>query len=388
MPQSSQPDDHYLLFTHLSIAPELQGQLTPLYPGVYLAPTPYHAVQHGAPKGSSLERHVGLGAWVYPGHGLGMGVCHSCIKVDSSIPTDQKSHYAWVMAGALYLAKPLYMHIGGSFNYSTPEDGLLGRTTNRIDHRSNISLDTFFTHVDDQNLLQYEQEDLERASKYFPLMLKILASKHQFQRAYANLRSFLKGVLWERLRYADSIFAELFSAVDSFAGNPTHKHRNKISTNLSLFLTGVPSLITNITPAPQVYIDRLQSIWDRHRGPCKHGYYKEIPFPIVHQQHSLSNEPELKDLFDLMEINRVAIVKMLLMDAGTFHDYCQIPVPTYVNDEDITQATRNNIAAAFFADNYPTSKGEAFLYTDLIDAAPSKTQSNKMAGTILVPPGP
>jgi hypothetical protein len=77
----------------------------------------------------------------------------------------------------------------------------------------------------------------------------------------------------------------------------------------------------------------------------------------------------MKDLFDLMEISRVAIVKMLSLDAAAFHDYCQIPVPTYVNDEDITCTTRNNVAAAFFAKNYSTPKGETFLYTDLVDAA-------------------
>ena len=93
----------------------------------------------GAPVGSSPERHVGLGAWVYPGHGLRMGQCHACLKVDPSHSVEMARRYGWVMVGALHLAKPIRVVIGGSFTYGTLEDGLLGRETNHINqaHHTN-----------------------------------------------------------------------------------------------------------------------------------------------------------------------------------------------------------------------------------------------------------
>lgn len=378
-------DHYYLLFTHLPIAGELYTELPiPLAPGVFLASTPYHAVEQGAPAGSKLELQVGLGAWVYPGHGIGMGVCHACIMVDASVSTEKALHYAWVMAAALYLAKPLYIHIGGFFRYGTPDDGLLGRTPHRIDHGSNVCLDAFSAHLNSQSLLHFDEHDLKRASRYFPLMLRVLDEESRFQRPYTNLRSFFKAVLWERLRFADSIFAELFSTIDSFAGNPTHKHRNKISANLSLFLDGIPSLITGSATTAQTYVIRLQTMWDRHRGSCKHGYRKSIPSPVVQPQSvpkpSKKDLVEMKDLFDLMEIARVSIIKMLLLEEATFQDYCLIPVPTYEDDKDITEATRNADAGAFFAKNHPTPKEDVFLYTDLWDACNFAT--NAVAVTI------
>lgn len=373
-------DHYYLLFTRLPIAGELYTELPiPLAPGVFLASTPYHAVEQGAPVGSKLELHVGLGAWVYPGHGIGMGVCHACIMVDSSVSAEKALHYAWVMAAALYLAKPLHINIGGFFQYGTPDDGLLGRTPHRIDHGSNLCLDTFFNHVNDQSLLQFDEHDLKRAARYFPLILRILDDESRFQRPYTNLRSFFKAVLWERLRFADSIFSELFSTIDSFTGNPTHKHRNKISANLGLFLDGMPSLITGSATTAQTYVTRLQTMWDRHRGSCKHGYRKSIPSPVVQLQSVLKpfkkDLVEMKDLFDLMEIARVSIIKMLLLEEVTFQDYCLIPVPTYEDDKDITEATRNANAGAFFAKNHPTPKEDVFLYTDLWDACNSATNA-------------
>jgi hypothetical protein len=379
--------DYYLLFTHLPIAGELYSELPiTLAPGVLLASTPYHAVERGASAGSKLELHVGLGAWVYPGHGIGMRVCHACIMVDASVSAEKALHYAWVMAAALYLTKPLYINIGGFFQYGTPYDGLLGHRPHRIDQGLNVCLDTFFTHANDQSLLQFDEHDLKRAGRYFPLILKILDEESRFQRPYTNLRSFFKAVLWERLRFADSIFSELFSTIDSFTGNPTHKHRNKISANLSLFLDGIPSLITGSATTAQTYVTRLQAIWDRHRSSCKHGYKKNIPSPVVQPQSipKPSDSVEMKDLFDLMEIARVSIIKMLLLEEAAFRDYCLIPVPTYEDDKDITEATRNTDAGDFFAKNYPIPKEDVFLYTDLSDALipPTKSEGRSCSSVI------
>ena len=368
--------DHFLLFTRFPIASELL-QETPiqLAPDIYLASTPYHAVTRGARQGSKKEEHVGLGAWVYAGHGLGIGICHSCLKVNATVPTSTALHYAWVMAAALYLAKPLSIHISGFFDYGTPEDGLLGRTPGRIDQHSNICLDTFFSHIGDRPILHYDRKDLERASKCFPIILNIVDDPKQFPRAATTLRKFFKAVLWEKLRFADSIFGELFSSIDSLAGNPTHKHHSKIPTNLSKFLTGTPSLFTQAIPEETAIFRRLQDIWHRHRDADTHGHQKEFPFSIIagakiqsSQANDLNQHPEMKDLFDLMEIARAAIVKMLLLDENHFQEYCQIPIPTYVNGKEKTKSIRNDIAATFFAKNYPSSQ-EVFFYTDLIDAA-------------------
>lgn len=141
----SETGNHFLLFTRFPIARELYGKLPiQMTDEIFLAPTPYQAVARGAPVGSTSELHAGLGAWVYPGHGIGMGCCHACLKIDAYVSREQALHYAWVMVAALYLSKPLDMHIGGFFDYGTPSVGLLGRMPTRIDHRSNICLDTFF----------------------------------------------------------------------------------------------------------------------------------------------------------------------------------------------------------------------------------------------------
>ena len=194
------PGDYFFLFTNLTINPELYCQLPiEIYPGIHLASTPYHAVAQGAPSGSSQEKHSGLGAWVYPGHGIGMGQCHACIKVDSSIPSNLRERYSWIMVGALYLVKPLHMSIGGSFEYGTPQDGLL-KMPGHINHRSNIKLNSFFSHVNDANanqpegketyLLQYEREDLERAGKYFFTIIKIFDLRHKMPRPYFAIKAF------------------------------------------------------------------------------------------------------------------------------------------------------------------------------------------------------
>ena len=174
-------------------------------------------------------------------------------------------------------------------------------------------------------------------------------------------------MLWERLRFTDTIFSELFSTIDSFAGNPTNKHCNKISKNLSRFLADTPSLITGSNPETHFYAERIREIWDRHRGACKHGHLKEIPFPEAQQKAQPSSQPEIKDLFDLMEIARVCIIKMLLLDKVTLSDYSQIPVPTYKDGKDVTKPKRNGSAELFFKSYHPTPVEDAFFYTDLMD---------------------
>ncbi len=360
--------DHFLLYTHLPIDGNLYRELPiRLADGVSLASTPYHAVARGAPEGSSSERHTGFGAWVYHGHGLGMGQCHVCLKMDSSLSSAMGRRYGWVMAGALYLAKPIYTAIGGSFTYGTPEDGLLGREPNHINHRSNICLDSFFTcDANDKPLLQYEKEDLTLAGKLFLPILRCLEQRQQMPRPYLALQRFLEAVLWERLHYASSSFSKLFPALDGFAGNPPRHHANRVPRRLGLFLSGIPSIITGMPLTAQEIETRLKAIWDDHRPPGVHGYVKDITFP----GSSIKPEParETKDLFDLMEITRMAIVKMLLLEPNVFQEYNQIAIPKKtdgVNDAKVRTELSNN----FFKNQHPSPK-ELGAYTDLLPFSP------------------
>ncbi len=357
------PGDHFLLYTHLPIDGNLYSELPiRLADGISLASTPYHAVARGAPEGSSSERHTGLGAWVYPGHGLGMGQCHACLKMDSSLPSAMARRYGWVMAGALYLAKPIYTAIGGSFTYGAPEDGRLGREPNQINHRSNICLDKFFTrNTDDESLLQYKKGDLTLAGKLFPRILSCLEQRQQMPRPYLVLQRFLEAVLWERLHYASSSFSKLFPALDAFAGNPPRHHANRVPQKLGLFLSEIPSIITGAPLTAQEIETRLKSIWDDHRPPGIHGYVKDVTFP----GSGIKAEPsmETKDLFDLMEITRMAIVKMLLLEPDVFQEYNQITIPKKA-DGDKDAEVRTELSNTFFKNQHPSPK-ELGAYTDL-----------------------
>lgn len=372
------PGDHFLLYTHLPIDGSLYSHLPiRLADGVSLASTPYHAVARGAPEGSSPERHVGLGAWVYPGHGLGMGQCHACLKMDASLSSPVTRRYGWAMAGALYLAKPIYTAIGGSFTYSTPEDGLLGRETDHINHRSNICLDSFFTYnANDRSLLQYEKEDFALAGRLFPLILRCLEQRQQMPRPYLILQRFLEAVLWERLHYASSSFSKLFPALDAFAGNPPRHHANRVSRRIGLFLSNTRSIITGAPLTAQEIETRLKAIWDDHRPPGIHGYVKDISFPSSNIKPKPS--PEIKDLFDLMEITRMAVVKMLLLEPTAFQEYNQIAIPKKVDD---AAEIRTALSDTFFEKTYPSPQ-ELGAYTDLL---PFSLQTPAPTATISSP---
>lgn len=357
--------DHYFLFTHFPIAGELYSQLPiPLSSGIYLASTPYHAVAHGAPVGSSPERHVGLGAWVYPGHGLGMGQCHACLKVDSSHSVDIARRYGWAMVGALHLAKPIRMVIGGTFTYGTLEDGLLGRETNHINHRTNVCLDSFFSYdLNGKPLLQYEKEDFALAGKLFPLILNCLAQRQHMPRPYSILQLFFEAVIWERLHYASSSFSKLFPVLDAFVGNPSRHHANRVASRLGSFLANTPSAVNRQLFTSQEIELRLKAIWDDHRPPGLHGYVKDLSFPGSSNSPKIT--PEIKDLFDLLEIARISVIKMLLLEPSVFQVYNQIPIPQKVNDD---AEKRNAASTDFFAHNYLSPK-EMVAYTDLVPLA-------------------
>ena len=223
------------------------------------------------------------------------------------------------MVSALYLTKPLYINIAGGFSYGNEEEGFLGRTPSRILKKSNISIDTFFSHAKGENLLQYNEEDLKQAGVYFARFVEIFNSRKTASRPHYVLKAFFEATLWEHSVYASTSFSKLLPLIDSFTGNPTHKHEQKASTRLGLFLKELPSKFLKKPLSEEEIKSRVASIWQHHRGPDLHGYLKE-PDAITSQDSNKipADSEELKDLFDLMEFSRLAIIKMLLLDDNFF----------------------------------------------------------------------
>jgi hypothetical protein len=79
--------------------------------------------------------------------------------------------YFWLMIEALYLTKPLYINIAGSFSYGNEEDGFLGRTPGRIPHKSNISLIHFSVMLMEKIYCNIARATLSRLEYIFPISL-------------------------------------------------------------------------------------------------------------------------------------------------------------------------------------------------------------------------
>ncbi len=172
------------------------------------------------------------------------------------------------MVSALYLTKPLYINIAGGFSYGNEE-----------------------------NLLQYNEDDLKQAGVYFARFVQIFNARKTTPRPYYVLKAFFEATLWEHSIYASTSFSKLFPLIDSFTGNPTHKHEKQASTRLNLFLKEVPSRLLD-KPLPEEEIkSRLASIWQLHRAPDLHGYLKEPDLPSSNGSNKKPvDNAELKDL--------------------------------------------------------------------------------------------
>jgi hypothetical protein len=93
-------------------------------------------------EGNRLK-NVGLSTWVHLDYGLNREICNACIRLDKTILLTLRSQYLRFIVAALYLVKPLDMHLAGSFTYGDEEEGFLAEHPAGIDHRSNICLDIF-----------------------------------------------------------------------------------------------------------------------------------------------------------------------------------------------------------------------------------------------------
>ncbi len=381
--------DKCFLFLNLKIDPSLFHQLPiELAPGVSLALTPQHALACAAGKLANTEENIGMAAWVYPGYGLGMGIVNACIKIDSSVPLHLQDRYFWLMVEALYLVKPLFINIAGSFCYGNEDDGLLGRTPGRISHNSNVCVNTFFSHSNGENLLQFTGEDLTRAGIYFSRFVQVFNSRKSMPRPFFVLKAFFEATLWERSIYASTTFSKLFPLLDAFVGNPTHKHDNQVSKRLSSFLKEIPCLFAEQPLDQEAIRLRILSIWHLHRAPDIHGYLKELDIPSGDD----SNRPpvdrsELKDLFDLMEFARLSIIKMLNLSEEDFQEYCQIPIPRrrYDSNKEKSDADNFRKAAAekFFDQRGCENPVDMISYSDLIEYSYEDAESPKEAGAVV-----
>jgi hypothetical protein len=373
-------DDNCFLFLNLKIDGSLFHQLPiELAPGISLASTPQHALAQAAGKSSTERENIALAEWVYPGFGLGMGIVNACIKIDSSVPVNLRNRYFWFMVSALYLTKPLYINISGSFSYGN-EEGFLGRTPSRILKKSNISLNTFFSHANGENLLQYNEEDFKQAGVYFARFVEIFNSRKTASRPYYVLKAFFEATLWEQSTYASTSFSKLFPLIDAFTGNPTHKHELKASTRLSLFLKELPSKFLKNPLSEEEIKSRIASIWQLHRGPDLHGFLKEPDAITFDDPNKIPvDSEELKDLFDLMEFSRLAIIKMLLLDDSSFKEYCDIPIPKrrYSSKEERTsdESNRDELGKKFFEENFYAHPKELIAYTNFSEFSNQKFES-------------
>lgn len=168
--------------------------------------------------------------------------------------------------------------------------------------------------------------------------------------------------------------------IDSFTGNPTHKHEQKASTRLSLFLKDLPSIFLEKPLSEEEIKSRIASIWQLHRGPDLHGYLKE---PKAIESQDSNKIPvvseELKDLFDLMEFSRLAIIKMILLEDSSFKKYCEIPIPkrhySSKNEKTSDESNRDDLGKKFFEDtSYPHPK-ELLGYTDFQNSPNAKFEA-------------
>jgi hypothetical protein len=365
--------DTVFLFSKLDIEESLLHKLPfEIFPGIHLAPTPNRELVENTNPNISEKDHISLVSWIYPGYTLGMNECDVCIKIDKSVPKEIRENYFWRFATALLLAKPLYIKVEGSFVYGNEKNGFLGERLDMhmLGYRSNISLNSVYKYANEKFKLQYDEEDFKLAKMYFLRILEVVEQKDP--RPFNVLKTFSEAMFWEKLNYRSTIFSKLIPLIDSFSGNPNREHEKKVSERLSMFLQEIPSKLLE-KPLTRDYIKgRIANIWRLHRSPNLHGHEKDTP-PVnslatdgatsdslaTNAKDDLLELKEVTDLFDLMEISRLAITKMLLLDAKSYQYYCAIP-----NSRPDNHNERNESSKQFFEGAYPNSSN-LFTYIDV-----------------------
>ena len=355
---SIETGDKCFIFAKFPIDPALFSKLPiTIYPGVHFISTPQHAFGNAGGKYVGKDENIALVEWVSPGFFLKFGVCPICIKIDFSIPQDRMSRMFWAAIASLVIVKPLFINVSGAFIYGDDENGLLVRIPEKLEYRSNICLDWFKNVPFINDLLVFNRFDFETASKIYPRVLQILDSGISNPRIFFNLRTFLQATIWERYMYQGSLYSKLFPFIDSFSGNPAGTHSKKVSVRIGKFLSGCICLRTKSQITENQVKNRLEYIWEVNRYPELHGHIKE-PLPLQkpnQEPDSLyldkNTDIELKELYDVFEVSRLSILKLLLLDTHDYNSYSKIPIPLTGVDPKTAKkpnAERDLLASAFF----------------------------------------
>ena len=338
--------------------------------GVYLTQVPSHALAmpRNRTTTSSIYENIALAEWVASGFNLKLGPSKVCIHIKNFIPSEIRDKMFWSIIGSLFLVKPLFIHVSGSFIYGNENEWL--KNPGKYDLRSNFHFDTSSLNKSSNNYSEYNHQDIEKLKFVLPYFLNYYISNKN-SRYFYNVQIFLQAIIFEKLSYKSSIYSKLFPLLDSLAGNPHFAHGDKVSERLSSFLADIP-FYNNCSASKKIINDRLLYIWSLHRTPELHGHLKEImpPGPNFISSNQLEVFPhdnDYKDLLDLADISRIAFLKTLLLEKDSLEEYFRIPIPLTgkspkeakkENDE------RDSKAKTFFAKTHKNSEMLCF-YSDL-----------------------
>jgi len=346
--------DKIYLFYHLPIDATVFTKLPiTLAPGIQLIVTP--SLENAAGSHNQQE-NIALAGYVYPGYGLpGFGVCKFAIKVDAhpKVSDKEMNHLLWTTLLGFILIKPLFIHIMGTYIYG--ENGFKKGRCGRFDLRSNLCLEIL---KNNQNT-KYTEDDIIQISNIIPKINNILSCPNKYPRQYYNLNTFMALAITEKLCQEGTIFSRLFTVLDSFTGNTGHKHNTRVATRIAKFIIDKAS---NQPIAENVLQKYLQDQWEIHRTPDIHGHLKAtIPDQAQPEIMSINNH-FTQDLFNIFEITRFALLKMLLLPDNDFNSYSKIPLQKFAQ-QDQDQSLRDQAAETFFATTYPNEPSMKWFVT-------------------------
>jgi hypothetical protein len=348
--------DKIFLFYDFPIADELYEKLPlTITSGIQLIKSPSLDNASGS---DDIKENLALAGYVYPGYGLrGTKLCPVSIKIDANIhvSNEKMDLLFWSTILAFIITKPLFIHVIGFYIHG--ENGFHKGQCNRIDLRSNISLDVLAQ--DNQENLQYATENLAQVINLLPQIYNLLDSPDKHPRAYYNLVTFLAVAITEKLYLESTAFSRLFTVLDSFSGNTNNKHNVRISSRVANFIIDKSAS----QPVDELKLQKyLQDQWEIHRTPDIHGHVKLIcPDPTQPQKNTF-NLNYTEDLFNIFEITRFALLKMLLLPDNDFNSYSKIPLQKFAQ-QDQDQSLRNQAAETFFATNYPNQPSMKWFAT-------------------------
>ncbi|MFA6535636.1 MAG: helicase associated domain-containing protein, partial [Candidatus Babeliales bacterium] len=338
--------DKCFLFSHFPRDYSIHKNLPfNIFDGVSIVETPSYALSHAEGIDAKPTENIALASYVYPEYvQTGCGVVHVCIKIDKNIPKDQMDRLFWTTVSALIIVKPIFLRLSGAFIYGDREQFICN--PEKLVYKSNLSLDAIkHQHNFNDNLLSYNVHDLKLVKSIFPKIFNILNSRDSLQRPCCNLDMFFQSTLWENLNYQHSIFSKLFPLLDSFAGNPSGNHAENVSSKIAHFLANITCQSNSKKFSEEEIKNRLKYIWELNRYPELHGHLK-----LPSEQTNFT-----KDLFNLFEISRLCIYKMLLLSEHDFESYSKIPTPSLgisMSEAKELNRQRDNEAKSFFDKTY------------------------------------